>query len=254
MRLTFNLVLMPHIGFGASLLVGAVALLASTLAAVTGFGGAAVLLPVLVIAFGVRDAVPILTVAQLIGNASRVWFNRRELDYRVVGWFALGGVPLALLGGLLFARAPLAGLTRLLGLFLLLIVAWRRMGPRTTVRPTLRSFALIGAGGSFLSALLGSVGPLIAPFFLAYGLVKGAYIGTEALSTVVMHVAKLVAYRGAAVLPMQSILTGLAIGPLMIVGSWTGKRIVDRLPEHVFVLVIELTMTAAGLLFLIRGR
>jgi uncharacterized membrane protein YfcA len=62
----------PHVGFGASLVVGAVALVASTLAAVTGFGGAAVLLPVLVIAFGVRDAVPILTVAQLIGNASRV--------------------------------------------------------------------------------------------------------------------------------------------------------------------------------------
>lgn len=245
---------MPHIDFGASLLVGAVALLASTLAAVTGFGGAAVLLPVLVIAFGVRDAVPILTVAQLIGNASRVWFNRRELDFRVVSWFALGSVPLALLGGLLFARAPLGGLTRLLGLFLLLIVAWRRLGPRTTARPTLRSFALIGAGGSFLSALLGSVGPLMAPFFLAYGLVKGAYIGTEALSTVVMHVAKLAAYRGAAVLPMESILTGLAIGPLMIGGSWIGKRIVDRLPEHVFVLLIELTMTAAGLLFLIRGR
>ena len=245
---------MPHIDLGASLLVGAVALLASTLAAVTGFGGAAVLLPVLVIAFGVRDAVPILTVAQLIGNASRAWFNRRELDYRVVGWFALGGVPLAMLGGLLFARAPLAGLTRVLGLFLLLIVAWRRLGPRTTVRPTLRSFVLIGAGGSFLSALLGSVGPLMAPFFLAYGLVKGAYIGTEALATVVMHITKLVAYRDAAVLPMESILTGLAIGPLMIVGSWIGKRIVDRLPEYMFVFLIELTMTAAGLLFLIRGR
>jgi uncharacterized membrane protein YfcA len=79
--------------------VGATALVASTLAAVTGFGGAAVLLPVLVVAFGVRNAVPILTVAQLIGNGSRVWFNRHELDYRVVGWFALGGVPLALVGG-----------------------------------------------------------------------------------------------------------------------------------------------------------
>ncbi len=35
----------------------------------------------------------------------------------------------------------------------------------------------------------------MAPFFLAYGLVKGAYIGTKALSTVVMHVTKLGAYR-----------------------------------------------------------
>jgi len=66
------------------------ALVASTIAGVTGFGGAAVLLPALVAAFGMREAIPILTVAQLIGNGSRVWFNRRELDWRVVGWFALG--------------------------------------------------------------------------------------------------------------------------------------------------------------------
>jgi hypothetical protein len=42
------------------------ALGASTLAGVTGFGGAAVLLPVLILVFGVRDAIPLLTVAQLI--------------------------------------------------------------------------------------------------------------------------------------------------------------------------------------------
>jgi uncharacterized membrane protein YfcA len=231
----------------------AAAFVAATLTAVTGFGGAAVLLPVLVVTFGIRDAVPILTVAQLIGNSSRVWFNRQALDYRVVAWFALGGVPCALVGGWIFARAPLAGLTRLLGAFLLLVVVWRRLRRRTTVRPPLRAFALIGAAASFLSALLGSVGPLMAPFFLAYGLLKGAYIGTEALATVVMHVAKLTAYRGAAVLSDESILIGLAIGPPMIAGSWAGKRIVDRLPERVFVLLIEATMTAAGLLLLIRG-
>jgi len=245
---------MPPLGLATSLIIAAVAVLASTLAAVTGFGGAAVLLPALVVAFGVRDAVPILTVAQLIGNGSRVWFNRHDLDLRVVGWFSLGGVPFALIGGVLFARAPLTGLTRLLGLFLLLIVLWRHLRPPATGRLPLGAFAAVGAGGSFLSALLGSVGPLMAPFFLAYGLVKGAYIGTEALATVVMHVAKLVAYRNAAVLPMTSIGTGLAIAPLMILGSWLGKHIVDRLPAHVFVLLIELTMTAAGILFLVRGH
>ena len=60
------------------------AFVAATLAAVAGFGGAAVLLPILVMAFGVRDAIPILTVAQLIGNGSRVWFNRRQLAFPVV--------------------------------------------------------------------------------------------------------------------------------------------------------------------------
>ena len=176
------------------------ALFASTLAAVTGFGGAAVLLPVLVVIFGIREAIPILTVAQLVGNGSRVWFNRPEVNWRVVAWFALGGVPMALLGGYLFAKAPLSALTRLLGAFLLLIVVWRHLRPRRARPFPVAAFVGIGAGASFLSALLGSVGPIMAPFFLAYGLVKGAYIGTEALSTVVMHVTKLVAYRQTAVL------------------------------------------------------
>jgi len=235
------------------IILAAVALLASTLAAVTGFGGAAVLLPFLVAAFGMREAVPILTVAQLIGNGSRVWFNRRELDWRVVGWFAVGAVPLALIGGYLFATAPLSALTRLLGVFLLLVVVWRHLRPKRTGSFPAPVFAGIGAGASFLSALLGSVGPIMAPLFLSYGLVKGAYIGTEALATVVMHVTKLFAYHQTAVLTGFGALVGLALGPIMIVGSWLGKKIVDRLPEKVFIGIIEGVLIVAGLLFLFRG-
>jgi uncharacterized membrane protein YfcA len=235
------------------IIVALTGLLASTLAAITGFGGAAVLLPVLVAVFGVREAIPILTVAQLIGNGSRVWFNRRKVSWRVVPWFALGGIPMALLGGYLFAKAPLSALTRLLGAFLLLIVVWRHLRPRRPKPFPVAAFAGIGAGASFLSALLGSVGPIMAPFFLAYGLVKGAYIGTEALSTVVMHVTKLVAYRQTAVLTVTGVLIALALGPIMVFGSWLGKGIVDRLPERVFIGIVEGVLVVAGVLFLVRG-
>ncbi len=234
------------------LLAGA-GLAASTLAAVAGFGGAAVLLPALVATFGVRAAVPILTVAQLIGNGSRVWFNRRLVEPRVVAWFALGAVPLALVGGVLFASAPLGALKRLIGAFLLVTVLWRHLPRAPAWRPGVRAFAVIGAVFSFLSALVGSVGPLMAPFFLAYGLVKGAYIGTEALATVVMHVTKLVAYGGTAVLTLRAAAAGLALGPIMILGSYIGKRIVDRLPERVFVAIIELVLVGAGGWFVV-GR
>jgi len=226
---------------------------ASTVAGVTGFGGAAILLPVLVAVFGVRDAIPILTVAQLIGNASRVWFNRKEVVWPLIRWFSLGAIPLALVGGLLFTQAPLPLLTRFVGVFLLLMVLWRHLRKKPVYRPTLKSFAFIGAGFSFLSALVGSVGPILAPFFLAYGLVRGAYIGTEAMSTVVMHVTKLVAYGGAAVLTGASVVTGLALGPIMLAGSYTGKRIVERLPERLFIILIELVLLISGLTLLVTG-
>ncbi|HXK27036.1 MAG TPA: sulfite exporter TauE/SafE family protein [Candidatus Binatia bacterium] len=212
------------IGVYYSVLLTGGAFLASTLAAVAGFGGSAVLLNALVLVFGVRDAIPILTVAQLIGNSSRVWFNRRELDLPIVGWFALGGVPAALIGGVLFASAPLSFLTRLLGIFLITVVVYRHAGKGGTVRLPLRAFPILGTVFSFLSALLGSVGPIMIPFFLAYGLVKGALIGTEALATVVMHVTKLVAYGSTAILTIHSIKVGLALGSIIILGSFVGKK------------------------------
>jgi uncharacterized membrane protein YfcA len=235
------------------ILLAIAALVASTLAAVTGFGGAAILLPVLVWLFGIKEAVPILTVAQLIGNGSRVWFNRKVVDFRVVLWFSLGGVPLAIAGGLLFAKAPLSALTRLLGTFLILIVVLRHSRQKEFFRPTLHQFALIGAASSFLSALLGSVGPLMAPLFLAYGLVKGSYIGTEALATVVMHVFKLIAYGASNLLNLHAVTAGLLLGPIMITGSLLGKKIVDALPERVFITLIDATLVIAGILFLVRG-
>jgi hypothetical protein len=39
----------------------------------------------------------------------------------------------------------------------------------------------------------------------------------------------------------------------MIAGSWTGKRIVDRLPERAFVTLIEVVLVGTGLVFLIGG-
>lgn len=160
---------------------------------------------------------------------------------------------MAFIGGMLFARAPLAALTRILGVFLILIVVWRHVRSGTEWKPPLKAFTAIGAASSFLSALLGSVGPLMAPFFLAYGLLKGAYIGTEALATVVMHIAKLAAYKQSAILPMHAVVAGIALGPIMVGGSFAGKRIVDRLPERVFILLIELTLLAAGVLFIVKG-
>ena len=240
-------------GLADILLLGGGALAASTLAAVAGFGGAAILLPILIPIFGVRDAIPILTVAQLVGNLSRVWFNRRDLEWRVVARFAAGGVPAALAGGFLFASAPLKFLTRLLGIFLIAVVIYRHSGISSARRLPLRAFPLIGAVFSFLSALLGSVGPIMIPFFLAYGLVKSALIGTEALATVVMHVTKLVAYGSASVLTAAGLQLGLAIGAIMILGSFVGKKLLDRLPEKFFLYLVEATLVIAGLNFLLRG-
>ena len=230
----------------AALAAGALA----WLSAVAGFGGAVLLLPVFTALFGLRVAVPVLTLTQIASNGGRVWFNRRDINWRLVGWFAIGAVPSALVGGLLLAKAPLGALKRFLGAFLLGVVAWRHLGhpPRA---PHPRAFIGVGAASGFGSALLGSVGPLTAPFFLAYGLTKGAYIGTEAASALVMHGAKLVAYGVGDLLTWQVLALGLALTPTTLLGALLGKKTVDRLHEKVFVALVEVGLVLAGLLFLL---
>ncbi len=61
------------------LVVAVAAFIASTIAAVAGIGGGIILLPALATTLGVRGTVPVYTLAQFIGNLSRVGFNRREI-------------------------------------------------------------------------------------------------------------------------------------------------------------------------------
>ncbi|MDX6375303.1 MAG: uncharacterized protein QOD98_4291 [Nocardioidaceae bacterium] len=245
---------MDHVPFDLDPTTLAVAMVAAFLlavvSAIAGFGGGVVLLPVFVALFGLRVAVPVLTLTQLASNGSRVALNRRRIDRRLVGWFALGAVPCAVGAGLVFATAPLAALERLLGVLLVVVVVWRRLRPRPP-RLSSRAFVAVGAASGLGSALLGSVGPLTAPFFLARGLVKDAYIGTEAASAVVMHAAKLVAYGVGALLTVRVLVLGAVLAPATMLGAWVGRHVVRRISEGVFVVVVEIGLLVAAALLLV---
>lgn len=64
-------------------------------------------------------------------------------------------------------------------MFLLLVLVRRRVDPHPR-KPSDAAFVGVGTASGFGSALLGPVGPLTAPFFLARGLTRSVYIGTEA--------------------------------------------------------------------------
>ncbi len=229
------------------------ALLSAFIGSVAGSGGSLVLLPVLVLQFGIRDAIPIITIANLSANVSRVLLNRREIVFPVVGWFVVGALPLSVAGAWLFTVAAPQLLTRLLGALLIGVVLWRRLKPRPPGRHAAGWFLPVGAVFGFLEGLLGSVGPLMAPFFLAYGLVKNAYIGTDALATVVMQGTKLAVFGTAALLGPATLAAGLTLVPFMIFGTILGRRALQRLPERAFLLLVEAMLVVAGLNFLIRG-
>jgi uncharacterized protein len=219
------------------------------LSAVAGFGGGALLLPVFTSIFGLRVAVPVLTLTQIASNGGRVWFNRDHLRWPIIARFSVGAIPLAIAGGLLLAHAPLAPLKRLLGAFLIAVVLWRhlRRQPRP---PSDNAFIAVGAASGLGSALLGSVGPLTAPFFLAKGFTRAVFIGTEAACALLMHAAKIGAYGTANLLTGRVLLLGAALTPATVAGAWAGKKVVARISDRVFVILVEAGLIAAGLLFL----
>ncbi len=233
-------------------LASAAAFALAWLSAVAGFGGGVLLLPVFTGLFGLRAAVPMLTLTQLASNGSRVWLNRHDLRRSIIGRFAVGAIPCAVAGGLLLAHAPMAGLQRLLGVFLLVTVVWRRLRPHPRA-PGPRAFTVVGAASGLGSALLGSVGPLTAPFFLAAGLTRSAYIGTEAACALLMHLTKLTVYGAGDLLTRRVLLLGLVLTPATLAGAWAGRKTLGRVSDRLFVLLVEIGLVAATLVLIVSG-
>lgn len=74
-------------------LVLAAGLAAGTLGGVVGTGSSLVMMPILVMMFGPRQAVPIMAVAAITGNLGRVLAWRREIDWRGCGAYCVTAVP-----------------------------------------------------------------------------------------------------------------------------------------------------------------
>jgi len=81
-------------------------LVAGTVGGVVGFGTSIMLMPALVLVFGPREAVPIMAVAAIMANASRVAAWWREVDWRTTTAYSVTGVPAAALGAHTLLNLP----------------------------------------------------------------------------------------------------------------------------------------------------
>jgi uncharacterized protein len=89
------------------LFVLCVGLIAGTLSGIVGFGSSIMLMPVLVIAFGPLQAVPIMAIAAIMGNLSRILVWWRDVDWRACAAYSVTGVPAAALGAKTLGVLPL---------------------------------------------------------------------------------------------------------------------------------------------------
>lgn len=232
------------------LLIGA--FIAAAISGAAGFGGALLLLPLLTRVVGVEAAVPLLTLAQLIGNLSRVSFNFAAIQWQPVGLFLIGAIPAAVLGALSFVTLPDDLAVRAIGAALLGFALLKMTG----VLKFQPSRALLIAGGAltgFLSGLIGSAGPLGAAIFLSLNLPPMAYIASEAVTAVAMHGVKLAVYGTRLSLDPQFWPLALALGVAMILGTWASKRITEKLSPDRFGLVAGVVLAAVAVQMIVTG-
>jgi uncharacterized membrane protein YfcA len=223
------------------------ALCAGTLSGIIGTGSSIILLPLLVYQFGPKQAVPIMAIAGLMANVGKVVAWWREVDWRAFAAYAIPGIPAAALGARTLLVLPASWVDVALGAFFLLMIPTRRWLDTHTFRISLWQLALAGAVIGFLTGIVISTGPLSVPVFTAYGLAKGAFLSTEAVSSLALFVSKVTTFRELGALPLPSIIRGLLIGAALIAGTFLGKTVVQRMSIHTFRLVLDVVLLCAGL-------
>ena len=227
-------------------LVMVVGLAAGTLGGVVGTGSSLVLMPILVMLFGPRQAVPIMAIAAVMGNTGRVIAWRREIDWRACGAYCATAVPGAALGAWMLLTIPPGVADLALGVFFLSLIPLRRWVARHEIRLRLRHVALLGVPLGVLTGLVVSTGPLTVPLFTFYGLDRGAFLGTEAAGSVGVYLAKVLTFGSLGALPPEVILQGLAVGLTLMAGSFIGRTIVLALSPGSYRTLIDAIMLCSG--------
>lgn len=225
---------------------------AAAISGAAGFGGALLLLPLLVATVGVTEAVPLLTIAQLIGNLSRAGFGFSQIRWKPVGLFLLGAAPLSILGALSFVQFPKEWVTRAIGAAILVFVVLKYFG----VLKIKGGSSLLVVGGSvvgFLSGLVGSAGPLGAAIFLSLGLPPVAYIASEATTALAMHGIKAVVYQHYITLDREFWFLAVLMGAAMILGTWSAKRVIEQMPREKFQMFVAILLVAIAGHMLVHG-
>lgn len=222
------------------------ALGAGALGGLVGTGSSLVLLPVLVLQYGPREAVPMMGIAAVLANVGRVAAWWRRIRWRPVFAYAAPGVPAAVLGAHTLLTISPKVVDGFLGVFFLAMIPVRRMAAVRAWRVRLWHLVLAGAAVGFLTGLVLSTGPLSVPIFTGYGLSGGEFLGSEAASTLLLYGAKLATFGQGGALTSSVVTCGLVIGIALMAGPFFVRGIVARLNPRRYAALIDVVLVAAA--------
>jgi uncharacterized protein len=228
------------------LLVLVVGTIAGLVSGIVGTGATVILLPVLVFAFGPKSAVPIMAVVALMSNFAKITAWRKEIDWRACAAYALGGIPGAALGARTLLVLPPRIVDLALGVFFLVMIPGRHWFARRSLKIGPAVLVAAGLAIGFLTGVVVSTGPITVPLFTAYGLVKGAFIATEAAASLAVYISKAATFRTFGALPIDIILKGLITGSSVMAGTYVARLTLERLSLQHFQRLLDAMMLVSG--------
>ena len=223
-----------------------VGLVAGTISGIVGTGSSIMLVPLLVLSFGPQQAVPIMAIAAVMANLARILSWWREIDWRACVAYAVTAAPAAALGAGTLLILPARLIDGALGAFFIAMIPLRRWLTARRLTARLWHLALFGAVIGYLTGIVASTGPISVPLFLAYGLVRGGFLATEAAGSLAVYVAKAATFRQLGALPLEVIARGLVVGASVMAGSFVAKRFVLHLDPDRFRLLMDGLMLVSG--------
>ena len=179
----------------------------------------------------------------------------RDIDWRVVRWYAPGGMLGAALGGWLLTRLPVAWLDLMVAAFLI-STAWQyRFGRQErSFRMTLTGFLPLSFVVGLLSAMIGASGLIASPFYLNYGLIKESLLATRAANSLAIQITKIVVYLWLGVLNLGLVQDGLIAGIGAGAAVLLSRPLLNRINGRQFRQYAIVMMVATGLYMIWRRR
>ena len=231
-------------------LIAGLALFASVVGGVSGYGTGALMPLVLVPIFGPEPVVPMLSIAALLNNASRAGVYRTLIDVRRVLIVLPAALPFCLLGAWGYTQLSGRGAALVIGSMMVASVPLRRFLKRRGFALTNRSLALVSAGWGTVAGGTTGAGVMLLSMLMAAGLQGAAVIGTDAVISIGIGVAKVSVFGLTGNVGVREIAVALLMGAMAVPGALIARRIVDRMPLRAHTAILDAVVIAGGLVML----
>ena len=232
--------------------VAAVALFASIVGGVSGYGTGALMPLVLVPLVGAEPVVPIIAISAMFTNSSRVFAFLKYADWRRAMIVLAAAVPTCVLGAWGYTKLSSTGAALVIGGMLILSVPLRRLLKYHGVKFGDGGLALGALGyGVVVGGTAGS-GVILLSLLMAAGVEGAGVIATDAAISIVIGIVKISVFGLAGVITAQVIAFAFLIGIVALPGAFLAKAFVERMPVHMHAAILDAVVLFGGV-FLVWG-